>query len=859
MFGSRELKQYKDTEVPGPEPCVIHKTFLPVTETEERVRFDVRSIGRAAHMSSTVSLIRTVKGYVAAPSEVAERFTLKAGLHERKFYGVSTSNLNGALRMPGFALQENLERVNFRFNAGDCVTGTKWLAPYAKLYRKSMTPFVRNSGGSISNQNDQIHRSGWYMTHDAYIEVSGATVQVQGVTYNVNTAGKKYLTGTITYCNPERNDRHVPSTSIPNPVNIHNGTAKVYWYGQPHDILPTIMEGPDDLDDPIRRIGLFRPAVANDHINAPPNFNYGHTIGNTTFIFDSGYSLVSDEFQNFYVAYWKHIDDVQFEDFDTLRKELYLNGVLEFDNQSNHQKWEAMKVKYRAIFQTFEQAQNAATGDDSANWEDTLHNWGVDLRKPFYDYQPTDPNANSGQAFYLKTATHMLQFADEIQRWRAMHMEHTDEINVLRTLSARMEVLTDSIENDDHGTPGIIFSADLVLDRMEAEEDEKTAAYIEAEAEYTELVYFLKHYELPYERVDVAGSSGSDSDDVLSLTEQVGLMINDKQAEIDAALQAFRDQFRMFHHWEETTNRDWMFSLQIMSRLWSWMNTDVNKNAKTSNTFDRLLAIEHTFVEPVMCGPCKPSEYSSVGCYAGNSNILPHIERFELDLQYRKDAKYFELDWYKSSYTDTWTGEIFYPTINVTDWSSRLHCTFVEKPVPLPATVPYIDVRTETLSILELQNGIPQVIEFQDIEIRRKFKYLMVYCRRVSEVKWVGTKENIDSDKSASISQIQLSTDAQQRCLEADETYMIDALTRRNFPEYEAPIHRTGNIFAICYNELPQRKDVSGVNHLNGKVTIIQDWIHEVEVEVCMSFFQTDTMFEITEHHARKQMNLSAV
>lgn len=850
MFGSRVLKQYKDTEVPGPEPCIIHKTFEPISETEERVRFDVRSVGRAAHMSSTVSLIRTVKGHLAQHSFVPERFTMKAGdgRHERKFYGVSVDIENRALRMPGFTLQGNLERVNFSFNAGDCTTGTKWVAPYAKLYRKSMTPFVRNSGGSISNQNDQIHRAGWHMTHNAYVPVGDE---------------KKYITGDITYCNPERNDRHVPGTLIPNTVNIHDDYPKVYWYGQPHDIPPTIMEEPDEMSHDLKRNALFRPVTANYYGTLPPDFNYEITVDGQPHILNSDYALTSDEFQLFYETYWKAEDEATFEQFEALRTELYHDGILLEESNSNHIKWGYMKAMYVEIFQTLTQAQNAPGGDDSFEWEDTLHNWGVDLRKPFYDYQPTQPGVNSSKKFLLKTATHMLQFADEIQRWRAMHLRHTDEIEILRELTARLDVLNASIKDDQDGTdPGVIYTADLLLTRMD-ENDEKSTEYLEAQEEFNEVKFFLDYYKLPHEWIDAEEESGavSDSDDVLDLTEQVELMIIDKQAEIDTALGVFRDNFRMFHHWEDTTeNRDWIFALQIMSRLWSWMNKDTNKIAKTSDVHDALLAVEHTFVEPVMCGPCKPSEYSSFGCYAGNSNIIPHIERFQLDLQYRKGAKYFELDWYRETHTDMWTGEKSHPTINVTDWSSRLHCTFVEKPVPLPATVPYIDVRTETLSILELQKGVPKVIEFQDMEIRRKFKYLMVYCRRVSEVKPSDSqKKNIDSDKSASISEIQLGTDVQQRCLEADGTYIIDSITRRNFPEYRAPIYRTGNIFAICFNELPQRKGVDGINHLHGKVTIIQDWAHVVEVEVCMSFFNTDTMFEITEHHARKQMNLSAV
>ena len=842
MFGSRELKQYKDTEVPGPEPCVIHKTFLPVTETEERVRFDVRSIGRAAHMSSTVSLIRTVKGHLAEPSVVPERFTLKAGLgrHERKFYGVAVNDLNGALRMPGFTLQENLEKVNFSFNAGDCVTGTKWVAPYAKLYRKSMTPFVRNSGGSISNQNDQIHRDGWYMTHDAHVTVNGE---------------EKYLTGNITYCNPERNDRHVPSFSIPNSVNIHDDYPKVYWYGQPHDIPATVMEQPDEMSHALKRNALFRTVTANYYGTDPPNFNYEITVDGQPHIFNSDNALISEEFQDFYETYWKAEDEEKFVQFELLRNELYHDGILVSEANSHAVKWGYMKAMYVEIFQTLQQAQTG--GDDS--WEDTLHNWGVDLRRPFYDYQPAQAGQNSTKKFFLKTATHMLQFADEIQRWRAMYLKHTDEIEELHNLDKRLNDLNETIRDDQGGeAPGVVFTADIVLLRIDdLDEKEDAEEYAVAVGEFEDLRYFLHYLGLPEERIFDENGAVTDT-----LTDQVQLMILAKQGEFDGALAVFREEFRMFHHWEDTTeNRDWIFSLQIMSRLWSWMNPDINKLAKTSDVHDKLLAVEHTFVEPVMCGPCKPSEYSSVGCYAGNSNIIPHIERFKLDLQYRKGAKYFELDWYKDAYIDVWTGEKFYPTINVTEWSSRLHCTFVEKPVPLPATVPYIDVRTETLSILELQKGVPEVIEFQDLEIRRKFKYLMVYCRRVSEVKPSDSKKkNIDSDKSASISEIQLGTDVQQNCLKAVGTYMVDSLTRRNFPEYEAPIHKTGNIFAICFNELPQRKGVTeGVNHLHGKITIVQDWIHEVEVEVCMSFFQTDTMFEITEHHARKQMNLSAV
>jgi len=854
MFGERKLSQYKETKVPAPEPSYIHKTFTPKEETKDNVRFDIRSVGKVAHMSSTIFLERKIQGKIVMPSRVPERFTMKDAYGPRKQHGIASHAEVQFLRKPGFVLQENMKRLNFSFNAGDVHSETEWLAPYCKLYPQSLKPFVRNSGKSFSNQNDQIHRGGQYMTHhyDVVLAQTGAVEADYGVR------------GHYIYVNPERNDRRemdvVAKPNMDNYIGEVLDSPMVAWYGQPSDITDLQMEHPNDLTTPIANMSLFRPARANLQ-TAGPAFDYIIPVagqGNPDLVLDSTESLISDHFQNFYKANYKAEDDAKYQAFDTARKALYVNGVLLDGTWYNAGLWGNMKNLFQEIFQTEAHADDVGDAGENGSWEDTLRaGWGVDLRRPFYDYV-RNPAVSSPRKFYIRTAAAMLQFADEIQRWRIIGLRDHALVVDLREKAARIAQMTAAIVDPT----GMAFIGDDLIARiaiMNGNDADAQAAealtLAELESELNQIQYLLTAYNMP--TVHANGQT---------LVQQVTTLIATDEAALAQAETAFRTAHQAFHEWDHTQeNRDWLFSLQIMSRILSWMDNDHNKEAESLLLIGQNRCIDTTFIEPLMVGPCKPSEYSNIGCYGGNSNLIPYVDRFRMDLQFKKDSQYFEVDSYTfvGSEIDPWTGEVFIPTIEIEKTETKLHCLFVEQPVPLPVSVPYVDVKTIRLGDTQsLSKGIPATVNFQDIDIRRTWKYMMIYTKlREPREYTANDPRNLypESDKSAAITAVKISTDLQANCINADSHYQVNAMTVRNFNEYVAPVGKTGGVLGLVFNELPQRKTVSGgFNHINGSVSIEQDWSDgPVEIDVYMSILRTDVMLEIDENFAKSNIHLS--
>ena len=88
----------------------------------------------------------------------------------------------------------------------------------------------------------------------------------------------------------------------------------------------------------------------------------------------------------------------------------------------------------------------------------------------------------------------------------------------------------------------------------------------------------------------------------------------------DEAVVLFEAQSQIFaHHDYNDMDRDWLGAMQVMSRWAGYIDDDTQKHFYEWNTTLTRSVFEVTFFEPIVLGPCKPSEYCHVGCWAGTS------------------------------------------------------------------------------------------------------------------------------------------------------------------------------------------------------------------------------------------------
>ena len=195
-----------------------------------------------------------------------------------------------------------------------------------------------------------------------------------------------------------------------------------------------------------------------------------------------------------------------------------------------------------------------------------------------------------------------------------------------------------------------------------------------------------------------------------------------------------------------------------------------------------------------------------MGCYSGNSNILPYIEQFNFRMEWPESTRFLEIDQYTQDFIstsaynlkgnfiqDNFTGVTYYPKLKILNVESQLHVNFVEHPISIPRAVPVLDTRTVKLARISTIANEQKTVEFRDIDLRRTPKYIMFYCSAVRD-QFDGVRPQLFTDKSASIVSFKLHTDIQRRCLESDSVQYVDALTCRNFPGYTPPINLTGKL-----------------------------------------------------------------
>ncbi len=327
MFGQRRVTNYEKFSGPKPEPRILHQTIEPEEDTLERVRFDMKSSGKNAHLSSTMYLERTFKVQVQLPSMINEKYALALEAdHTRKYRAVDfehNADKMEWIRMPGFVLQNQASDFYFSCNAGTVNSDPRFLQNYTKLYEKDLKQFIRSSGKSFSNHNDRVTRG-----------------------YSLNTMNqnnRKYI-NTYMYCNPERNDRRLgPFEKMIDTDN--NGLA--YYDGQPWDATDDSMalDFSTTIDDSLLPDGPFtRRMRETDNDGNIVDVVLDADAGTYKEMTLQGTAPVnSAEFRDFYQKCWE-LDDLKARrEFEDAARKIWDNGSIVPLAWTDAGKWEAVK------------------------------------------------------------------------------------------------------------------------------------------------------------------------------------------------------------------------------------------------------------------------------------------------------------------------------------------------------------------------------------------------------------------------------------------------------------------------------------------------------------------------------------
>ena len=841
MYGQqRQLKSFNKFEPQKPEPRIMHQTFKPYQDTDVCTKFDVRSSGMNAHMASTMFLERKYKVQIQQVSPVEEQYALREDAdHTRQYRPINLHhNGNGTcfIRKPGFLLQNNTKAISFDCNAGSVECDTRFLNAYSKLYQNNLKQYIRASGKSFSNHKDNTERG-------------YALNTINGIQWSSNNS--------YVYVNPERNERRIPKNAFTDIAQIDN-EGYAYWYEQPWDVQYHDNYMDHDLADTFVDSVLFPDGPFNSgeqkvDENGHPVWHYEDDVQVPTVdILPGTSSIVSADFQAFYDKYWKAADDAAEKAFMKAVDKVYSNGVISRELWADDEKWDDIRYHYEIIFQSLDQAIQEAIqeGDIEADagyaaqlafvvaqgYEDHL-GWGFDLTRPFAENK-----------LYIKTATRMLQFADELIRYhRAEASIFSHDLAEIRNLQERINLMIAAKTDAETSIQAKHDAIQLILNDPDATEEElEEADYLLQDMEFTVALY-AKNYGFPgLVFTDAEGNN---------YIAQVQAIIVDQQQDLADLINAFDTESEALTHAVAHSDvSSWKKALQVFSRVLGYMEYGFAKDKYQYQLKDANEADIVVF-EPVVVGPCKPSEYCEVGCWKENSNIIPYIERFQLSIQWASKSDLFELDQYFSSMvvTDVFTGKKHFPKLAVIEQETKLHVNFVEHPVSIPAAIPLIDTNTIQIAQVSTAQYETQTISFRDIDLRRNPKHIMIHCVPLPQQRY---EDTIASDKSASIVGLKLRTDIQYKSLEAHSVEYVNALTCRNFPEYIPPSDLTGNVFCISMNELPQAKTPAEYIHLMGEIKVCQNWAISLDYYVYITLFYGDKYWQIQETYQRGVLDL---
>ena len=789
----------------APPPSVIHQTFSPEQDTLEKLVFDIKMAGAMAHMSTTMYIEREFEVQTELPHTAEEEFTINDQQRMWRPYNTTTAKFTVN---PGFVLQENMDKAFFRFNGGSVTLDPEWIASYRNLYKKELEPYLRGSGRRFANHNDDIlHHKSLFQEREPQVD--------------------DYLIGRR-YIHPDRADRRVLLDRSGPDV-----TRTSYWLNEP------LVDGTQFL--------LTDPLTLHFGWTTNPQTTVEDENGEDVVVtLSAGARFNAAEVRTFYDHY-REDDDARLLEVRTI-----VNGIFDpttgeiLHNHNSVQQLSAIMQEYFAI----DDDDQGHAGTDLEDFHDH-YALGVDLRKPFA--------VKDDFKFHIMTVTFILMFMKVVHQYFNTHSHATLEkirklrqrINDLGHMIPLANLLTQKITERDQfqaaAQAAPIFSSAQVYNQKQFEK---------LSNEVDEIKIGLANFPLPNEPIrDAAGNVTS------TVAQQITAILVQTQTDL---AQAHLD-WVVESEFEDPHNPDqppFLKQVQIMSRWKDYLISTFQKDANSTD-LQNTKTSKITILEPVLLGPCRPSEYTDIGCWSANSCIFPFVERFTFGMDFKKNAHYFDIDEYDDRLDrryDALRFESRYPRLIPISVKSKLHVTFVEEPVSLPTSIPYIDTVTYKIGETTVAKNATQTLQFRDMSLRREPKMILFYTK-MADRRELLNDPTIYTDKAASVTGVTLRTDLNPRIYRIRDRTTVDMITMRNYDCYYPQIGITGNCLALPFHELPQRKIVSvGYNNLHGDITVSQNWRNQsLDVEVYATFIYGDTYFDIDNNYQTKQLELDDV
>ena len=307
----------KVTPQPGPV-SVIHQAYEPDIDKLDHVSFDIKMAGVTANMSTRIVLEREFTVQVQRGTE--DEFLYKtnsAQFHVNR--PCKVTNTHFAV-LPGFVLQQNMDKAFLNFNGGSTVLDTKWLSNYSRLYPQSLKSHIRGSGRSFSNHNDKVER-------------------------------ELYLNGSsVRYCYPSRNDRRLKQID-------REETQRLHWEGDP--------------------IGDLNYTLTSDFTTLfgwPQDFKNVH---NAVLIPSNAYPL-SVQFAQYYQQHLKAADDNNYDTLLNLIKSVFNHTTQAWTNMQD-----PAHTQIRALARNYFVHRVSQNPDAHGVMHTDYFGLDMDLSKPF--------------------------------------------------------------------------------------------------------------------------------------------------------------------------------------------------------------------------------------------------------------------------------------------------------------------------------------------------------------------------------------------------------------------------------------------------------------------------------------------
>ena len=789
----RELREYKKPAAPENPKSVIHTTFEPTTERDDFVEFDIKSAGLTGHMSSVMYLEREINFYVAQVSRANEMFVLSTNDSHRRLYRPLDKSQSFGL---AFAVKPGFTlQENIK-----------------KMH------FTFNGGSSSFDTQWLAPYSKLYEKElKSFVRGSGHSFSnhqdrvLRGLGLNVLNSLHKTV-----YCNPERNDRRIrPILSF-----MSYDVDPFYYRSYP-------LESGANFDPSTTTIGNLFTWSSDLSIaipNAAPDV-LPQTTNLSTIRPDNDPNTLSI----YYAKHFAQADAMSYDVVTNIIRKLYfpdLDGVdklKHFKADGVDTEWQNLKDIYQDFFYA---------GYGAANH----FNWGVDLTQPFPDQK---------KDLHFRTVALLYRFANVV-------LKYFEDINTHPTLSdindarEKLDYIADEIAKypgsgvvDFYEKNHVKLNTAIATRMVKIANGESTVS-IDSE------IAFLTHDQTW--AIDTLRDNGInisaklDTETTLAFLNRMGTIA---QGELDMALAQWQGESHA-HDPEHEATANFLYMSQIMCRLDHYLHTP----------YEGVEMFSVTLYEPIMVGPCKPSEHHDIGCWSDASSIIPYIERFNLKIDF-DDKDMFELDQYDDRdvvHSNLFNNYTYYPVVTLNSTKSKLHCCFVEQPVHLPVQIPCLDTQTFLLDKVYLARSDPLEVSFRDLSLTRKPSLMLFYCKSKVNKKY---EDTVMSDKSASIVKCTFDLDNYNRAFKLDTKAAIDIASIRSYPGYIPPISATGNVLALPFSELPVRKSMTH-NKLHGRLTVMQNWYSygRLPVDIYATFFYHDKFFDVENNYQTVRLDL---